>query len=283
MSQDTLQTKRHNKKGGFRLLHAKVGKRKQRVSTTASSSMDISGDVPSVGIGRALMIILVLHVVAIGAIFLGTKKSDSEKLPALLADKSKEEKKPQVKSSQLNRGLERRVVKSGDNYTKLAKRYNVNAEELRRVNYDTPLSAGLFIYLPAKKVTVNEVVTQTTPDSLPPQTPPSPVSDRPDLGLGQNNAIDHVAVEEIGRDEVKPTTNQPAAVLIKPKKNPNLAATNEDQGSIGNSGKTYKVKSGDSIWRIAHNHKVNQESLLKLNGLSDPRKLRAGMVLKIPK
>ncbi len=279
MSQDTLQTKRQNKKGGFRQLQAKVGKRKQRVSATATSSMDISGDVPSVGIGRALMIILVLHVVAIGAIFLGTKKNDRETLPALLADQPEEEKKPQVKSSQLNRGLERRVVKSGDNYTKLAKRYNVDTQELRRVNYDTPLSAGLFIYLPAKKVTVNEVITQTP---KPPQSLPNPVSDRPDLGLGQNNAIDHVAVEEIGTDELKSSASDPAAVLITPKRNPNLATDNGQQGSVSDSGKTYKVKAGDSIWRIAHNHKVNQESLLKLNGLSDPRKLRAGMVLKIP-
>jgi LysM repeat protein len=48
------------------------------------------------------------------------------------------------------------------------------------------------------------------------------------------------------------------------------------------SGKTYVVQNGDSVWRIANRFKVNQDALMKANGLSDARKLRGGMSLVIP-
>jgi len=273
MSQDKLQTKRHNKKGGFRILHARVGNKKQRVTATASSSMDLSGDVPSVGIGRALMVIGILHVVAIGAILIGTKERGPEKSSVVLVDSPDREQNPKVKSSELNKGLERRVVKGGDNYTKLAKRYDVTVEELRRVNHNTPLSAGLFVYLPSKKVLVEDQMKDLSQSrELVINEEPEPVSDRPDLGLNDSVAIDDIPVKAIPVEE--PT---PKAVLVKPKLNPNLNVV-KTQGSR----RTYTVKAGDSIWRIAHNHKVKQEELLKLNGISDPRKLRKGMTLKIP-
>ncbi len=48
------------------------------------------------------------------------------------------------------------------------------------------------------------------------------------------------------------------------------------------SGKTYVVKKGDSPYTIADHFKVEVSSLLKLNGLDDPKKLKLGQTLKIP-
>jgi spore germination protein len=48
------------------------------------------------------------------------------------------------------------------------------------------------------------------------------------------------------------------------------------------SGKTYVVQPGDSIFRIANRHKVSQQSLMRANGISDPRKMKTGMNLIIP-
>jgi LysM repeat protein len=42
------------------------------------------------------------------------------------------------------------------------------------------------------------------------------------------------------------------------------------------------VKPGDSIFAIAGRYKVSQDALMKLNGISDPKKLRIGMKLVIP-
>lgn len=43
----------------------------------------------------------------------------------------------------------------------------------------------------------------------------------------------------------------------------------------------YTVQSGDSLWKIAHNHHTTVHKLKTLNNLSDD-KLKPGMVLKVP-
>jgi LysM repeat protein len=45
----------------------------------------------------------------------------------------------------------------------------------------------------------------------------------------------------------------------------------------------FKVPPGAALDRIAKSHDVTTELLLRINGISDPRKLRAGQYLKIPK
>ena len=48
------------------------------------------------------------------------------------------------------------------------------------------------------------------------------------------------------------------------------------------SGKTYLVVKGDSIWGLSKKFGVSEESLMSINGISDPTKLRLGVTLKIP-
>jgi LysM repeat protein len=45
----------------------------------------------------------------------------------------------------------------------------------------------------------------------------------------------------------------------------------------------YTVQPGDSVWRIAQKFKVPQDELMKVNGIDNPRRLRVGMKLKIPR
>ncbi len=76
MRKNKLQTKRKAQKG-FRALFARtVGRKKVRASAVAPAD-ELDGDVPNVGIGKALTVILILHIVAIGAICIGTM-SDPE-------------------------------------------------------------------------------------------------------------------------------------------------------------------------------------------------------------
>ena len=42
------------------------------------------------------------------------------------------------------------------------------------------------------------------------------------------------------------------------------------------SGNTYTVKAGDTLYRIAKNHGVNVNELMRVNGISDPRQLAVG-------
>src|SRR5205085_12126286 len=45
----------------------------------------------------------------------------------------------------------------------------------------------------------------------------------------------------------------------------------------------YQVQSGERLARIADKYSVTWELLCRINGLSDPRKVRAGQWIKIPK
>lgn len=48
------------------------------------------------------------------------------------------------------------------------------------------------------------------------------------------------------------------------------------------SGKTYTVKSGDILGRIAKAHNVSEAALLKANPDVDPRRMKVGQKIKIP-
>jgi len=74
MKKNKLQTKRKAQKG-LRALYARTVGKKVRASAVASAD-ELDGDVPNVGIGKALTVILILHVLAIGAICFGTMGDD---------------------------------------------------------------------------------------------------------------------------------------------------------------------------------------------------------------
>ena len=72
----------------------------------------------------------------------------------------------------------------------------------------------------------------------------------------------------------------PRAKLVRP----NISSAAETKATpVVASGKSYVVKSGDSIWRIANKFKVNQDALMKANGIADAGKLKVGASLAIPR
>src|SRR5690606_6062394 len=56
-----------------------------------------------------------------------------------------------------------------------------------------------------------------------------------------------------------------------------------DEASSGTeSARTYTVKRGDSLYGIAVREGVSLAELQRINNIDDPRKVRAGTVLKLP-
>jgi murein DD-endopeptidase MepM/ murein hydrolase activator NlpD len=51
---------------------------------------------------------------------------------------------------------------------------------------------------------------------------------------------------------------------------------------VARYGATYTVKPGDSLYTIARAHKVKFAELQQVNGITDPRKVKPGAVLKVP-
>lgn len=263
MKDKQLQTKRQTKTG-FRKLHAKVTsprRRKQRVSAAGSADM-LDSEVPNASIGRALTVILLLHVVAIGAIYVGIqwnkdRTAMQEAKPVIAVEEAG------VDISNVNAGLSSAFVLAGDTYEAFAARHQVDVNELRTVNQNATIHAGKALYLPANKVKANQAVAAAD----------LPVSDRPPLPT-TTTVVNVAPIAQPVVVKAQPVKVSPKAVVVQSAPKAQIVAVAGNQ--------TYQVQPGDSVWRISNKYKVSQDALMQLNGMSNPRELRSGMTLKIP-
>lgn len=253
-----LTTKRRSPRPGvFKKLHASVRRKKQRAATAAARpSMDIESDVPNLGISRAIVVLLLIHVVAIGGMFAHSKWfADSEQPVVIKEDPNApaRESTPQTTAPvsgvssvpKHNFGHTPYVVETRDTYGSIAAAHEVDEFELRRLNNNSQLRSGRILRLPPKMVRPAAMVTRSAPAAA------APVA---------------ISIDDIP-DPVVPTVAAPTPAAPTP------AAA---------SGKTYTVKSGDTVWRITQKFGIGQKELMSLNGISDPSKLKIGQVLKIP-
>ncbi len=255
MKSQTLPTKRSPaQKGIIRRLSAKTRTRKQRASAATANDFDM--DEGNSKISRALTIIFLIHVVAIALIFIhhrfldGRPVDDQASATSAVPSVMMNRDKPQ-ELSPLSSGEAPYIVKAGDSYQAVANAYGVHVDDLKAINQQVPMRTGLILKIPAKRVVVArpQRVIVSAPVEAPVVRESAPARDQ-----GLVDAVDFV--------------NAPRAELVNAE---NLA-----------SDKTYVVQAGDSIWRISNKFKVDQKLLMELNGISDARKLRSGMTLKIP-
>lgn len=273
MKPQTLPIKRRPvKRGALYKLSAVTRSRKQRVAA-APTAGEIEGDEGSSRISRALTIIFLIHIVAVGLIFFhkhflegrNTKTASGTSAPAAVikpaAGAAAVVSSPSVRDTEslprLSSGDTVYVVKPGDNYTRIADREGVSELDLREANQNVEIRPGLILSVPPRRIVAEEpaVLVQAREQHTAPPLE-TPVDD------GLVAAID---VNEAPR--ANPVQTQVAEVESAP---PSA------------SGRTHVVKSGDNIWRISQTYKVKQDELMKLNKITDPRKVRIGMELRIP-
>ncbi|MBK1853559.1 LysM peptidoglycan-binding domain-containing protein [Verrucomicrobiaceae bacterium 5K15] len=291
----TIQTKRTRTSGpSYRVLYAKTGRSRRLSAATATVDphVDLESDVANVGIGKALLVILVLHVCAIAAIYAHSKffsnDSDGSEASAPLAVTAPsevqapvvEQPKPQVQpaaaavtpapaeATPVDRSMSRYIVVTGDTYNRIASVRNVDESALRALNDNRPLRAGVVLDLPA--------VLSSRPVAI---NPTPSVAEQPEVHAPR---VPEVAVRDTEKKYARAVEveedSAPQAVVVKPKIKRSVA----EASTLSDSGQRYKVQSGDTVWRIANRYKVSRANLLKINGLTDPRKLRVGVEIKIP-
>lgn len=256
MKLHTLPVKRRPvQKGILKRLSAVTGNRKQRVAASATADMD--SDDNSSKISRALTIIFLIHIVAIGLIFIHQKFLDgrttltpqvAEAVPAAAAVPRAPDR-PRLQS-----GTAVYPVRRGDNYARIAAEQGVDEGDLRLINQHKEIVPGLLLEIPPKRIVAVESAEVSALRN------PAPA------------AADDGLVEALPVD----VSNAPRAQLVRPNIDGRPAAAIP-------SGSTYVVQSGDSIWRIANRYKVSQEALMKANGITDARKMKIGMNLVIPR
>ncbi len=238
------------------MLHAvtrSARRRKQRAATTAEGE-DL-GEVPGVGVARALLVILLLHIAAIAGIWLHNHYNKDNDLVAVAS--SNEEIIPPKAIP----GLERRTASAGDTYTSLAAKWNVEEAELRRVNVPKQR--------PAEVPETSTVLVDSSHLARPTETPDIQTSE----GVRVTPATNPAELVETVPPAPVPVNEQP--VRDTP---PEVVEPDPPVPSI----RTHTVRRGETLWRIAKNNGLTVADLMKANPNVEARSMKPGLRLVIP-
>jgi LysM repeat protein len=245
----------------FRRLSAVTRNRKQRVAASAAPSQDMEVDDGGSKISRALTIIFLIHIVAIGLIFVHQRFLDGRPVEvtdaggasvSATASAVAPVQPRRTNLPRLSTGDKAYVVQVGDNYERIATAEGVDEGDLRLLNKHVDIGPGLILKIPPKRIVAED--------------PPEVVAIRSQTPV----EADHGLVPAVD------VSNAPRAQLVRP----NVASVPSTPLAL--SGQTHTVQSGDSIWRIANRFKVSQDELMRANGITDARKMKIGMKLVIP-
>jgi len=159
-------------------------------------------------------------------------------------------------------------VQPGDTLIGIADRYNVSISELMTVNaLNSPvLRPGRKLRLP-KGANIAAGRRRTIP-ATPRETEIASLVSAP---------VDHEPAK------VPPSSTPAAPPMTASEKQPVLGAAGPDaESGDAHSYTTYTMAPGDNLYRIAVEHGVSVAELQRLNNITDARKVRAGVVLKVP-
>lgn len=248
------------------ILHSRTRRRKtQRVAAGAATGSDLGSEVPNLGVARALVVILLLHVAAIAAIFIHNRLTNDDPVvhaSPVLSEGVAAVAIPAANLPQVARGEDYYFVATGDTYEKIARAKDVDVTALRELNNDVALRTGRILRLPSgSPVPAAARVPAAAPTAAPAVAESLPVVPTVPRAM---------LVEE-------PPARPAEALRVQPQ-----VAVPVTTAEPAASGKVYTVRTGDTAWGISNRFKVTPDALLKLNGVTDPRKLRVGMTLNIP-
>ncbi len=154
-------------------------------------------------------------------------------------------------------GAKTYIVRAGDTMTRIASSLGVAIPDLEKVNSlgsNAVLQVGQVLKVPEKLVT---------------QAASSVASGAGKVAESAGKLPGAVATAVTGR--------QNEATAAAP------VATDAASAPVAGGATTdYTVVKGDNPWKIAKKFKISQEELMKANGISDPKKIQIGQVLKIP-
>lgn len=144
-------------------------------------------------------------------------------------------------------------VQQGDTLYGISKRYGVSIAALIELNHLTSgssLKPGQQLVLPANGTTSRRVASRSQPERTASLEPPAAPS-RPE-----------------------PPRYEPAGKSAQPAAEPAPVAEA--------SGPSHTIKAGESLYGIARQHHVTLAELMRINGITEPRRVRVGTVLRLP-
>ena len=212
---------------------------------------------PTMRLSRAIMVMLLLHVVAVGGFFASSvlKEKDLKRPttdPATALEAEDSHVAPTNDNSNMAKPVPAKsnvhVVRPGETLTLIANETGVSLEALVAANWAETVTNGLRAGQELK-----------LPDHSPEPTSAMPGSTDNALGVIE------------GRPKAVGTTVSG-----------NAATSGKNGRPAADAGKIYVVGKGENAYTIAQKNKVSYEALLRLNRIADPKKLQLGQKLRLP-
>ena len=173
------------------------------------------------------------------------------------------------------------TVKSGDSLWKIATNHNMSVSQLKNLNKlsNDMIFVGQKLVVSEKKQSAPSQSQVTKPSTYTVKSGDSVWKIAHECGMSMN--------ELVSLNGIKNNLIFPGQVLkVKAgakaenvSKSETSGSKNQNAASNGSSS-TYTVKSGDSVWKISHEHGMSMDELKSLNGLKD-NLIIPGQVLKI--
>jgi LysM repeat protein len=281
---DLSVKRRPAKKPVFRKLFANVRRKQQNVAVAAPMP-EADGDVPNLGIARALVVILIIHVVAIAGIFAHSKwfeKDTAVAKDAMPIVPVKPLRDAGEALPQIGKNDEWYLPVAGDRYDTICHDKGVTEEALRAANNNVEIRPGRKLRIPQRTIVALE------PEELARARNGSVVLESADAMPNEEAAPapTPVAVDDLRNAPMVETAAASKGTVIKPRVHRETTAqpvaTTTTQQALPVASRKYTVKSGDTFYKIAKAHKTTPDLVMKTNGISDPRKLKVGMQLMVP-
>ncbi len=235
---------------------------------------------PNMKFSHALMVVLALHIIAVGGVFAfnsikagqaaAAKNAAKEEIARAVAQTSTQ---PKPSPEKVNEGWQGRThtVQAGDTLSRLASLYKTSIEAIENENGITTYSmirVGQVLKIPAGK-------TEATKSAADPTTTAAKHA-----FLAAKSDLPKPAATAVTKVE-NPKPPAAATPLPKPLTQP-TAPVKEEVAPAAGDGNTYTVAKGDNPYSIAKKLHVSYNALIAINEIKDPTRVQIGQKLKIP-
>jgi len=155
----------------------------------------------------------------------------------------------------------RYVVKPGDSLWKISRTFGVTVNaivERNDIQDPTLIRAGRELWIPNPTKGFDQATTET-------------VTTPRETTITEPAVTDTTGTEPTVTDT---TVTEPTTSITTPDEPVDLSTVETFD---------YEVQPGDTIWKLARTHHTTTKILMELNGITDPKTLRAGDTIRIPK
>jgi len=233
-------------------IHARVASSREEIDDYESESE------PSMKLSQAFLVVLALHILAVGGIYGFNKLKESSSKPVAAKTEpapapaappvSEKAPEPAPAAAPVTEAASQTyTVVAGDTLRKIATKFKTSVEALEKANNLTATS----IIRTGQVLVVGKAAAAAAP---------APVASNPTPSVVAKPEVQQPVAPKTAAPETKPVAKEEPS----------------------SSGQSYVVAKGDNPYSIAKKFKVTQDALMKANNIDDPRKLQIGQKLVIP-